>query len=196
MKISEYEVPASFLFCNGCNSSLHRDAFPRRFNADGTSRRAKLCRGCIRRRKIGRRGVHEAKAILDDARNVPCCDCQQRLPLECMGLVPPEDAPFCPSKEAGRVSLARLRAVVKTCAPVCANCRAIRQANARKSRPKPVSIQTDTPTLRAVLAATESTQTRAESAPDLAQTQRLKAAITSRLEAGRVGEEPPQVGDR
>lgn len=178
--------------CTTCNSEFHVDSFPRRYNRKGELVVMKTCRSCRRKNFSERPGSVAARQCIEDARNQPCADCGQRYPLECMQLVPPPDAPFSPTTEAGRCSLAKLRAVVKTCRVVCANCRAIRDAARRKSR-RPASLKVKgTPELRRALEALfgqqQTSQTLADSPPASAPSEVLTHTKSQSLAGERVGE--------
>lgn len=151
MKLSEYQIPDTHFTCPKCKSLLHEGAFPYRFTPDGTRVRQKVCRSCVRDRRRCAGARLKAASLVDEARNKPCADCKQVLPLACMGLSPPDDAEFSPTKEAGRVSEKRLRAVLERCVPVCANCRAIRQYENRRKRSVPSLRVKGTPALLQVL---------------------------------------------
>jgi hypothetical protein len=150
MKLDEYQIPDSFVKCSGCYRLLVEDAFPWRYTAAGVRIRMKICRSCSGRRRAGAAGRVRAAALIDEARSKPCVDCNQTLPTACIGLSAPDDAEFCPTKEAGRVSEKRLQAMIARCVPVCANCRAIRQAQKRQAHRVPRLTTQTTPMLAAL----------------------------------------------
>lgn len=150
MKLDEYQIPETFVNCSDCRQLLHEDCFSVRYAPDGSRVRMKTCRLCVRRRRVCSGSSQRAAALIEEARSKPCVDCNQVLPSACIGLSPPKDAEFCPTKEAGRVSEKRLRAMLERCVPVCANCRAIRQANQFKARRVPRLREQPTPMLAAL----------------------------------------------
>lgn len=150
MKLDEYQIPETFVNCSDCRQLLLEDCFSVRYTPDGSRVRMKTCRLCVRRRRVGSGSSQRAAALIEEARSKPCVDCHQVLPTACMGLSPPKDAEFCPTKEAGRVSEKRLRAMLERCVPMCANCRAIRQHTKLKARKIPRLREQPTPMLAAL----------------------------------------------
>lgn len=115
--------------CYSCRRLLPIEVFARmRYkNKPGVEFRSPRCNQCRAKREKGTPAVLRRRALFDAARSVPCADCGQTFPLECMDLdhvrgtklfTVGTDYRWRPDSE--------LVAEIAKCEAVCANCHRIR----------------------------------------------------------------------
>lgn len=108
------------------------------------NRRCNHCRGY---RHYNSKGVHEKRALLDEAKRKPCVHCRQTFDLAAMLLVHARDEQVCHLSQWRCLPRVRVAAEIERSDPMCANCAVVRGVRVKRGRPNLANVPPSQPRL-------------------------------------------------